>query len=87
MAPKTARKYLQLGKHPSEAVQELDWRMRMDPFAELWEEIREQLELNPGLEAKTLFARTWFLPVFSRIRPQKSTLRICARCCHLEYLT
>lgn len=56
MAPKTARKYLRLGKQPSELVSERDWRTRPDPFAEFWEGIGEQLELNPGLEAKTLFA-------------------------------
>ncbi len=56
MAPKTARKYLRLGKQPSELASERDWRTRPDPFAEFWEGIREQLELNPGLEAKTLFA-------------------------------
>ncbi len=57
MAPKTARKYLRLGKQPSELASERDWRTRPDPFTEFWEGIREQLELNPGLEAKTLFAR------------------------------
>lgn len=57
MAPKTARKYLRLGKQPSESMRDRDWRTRSDPFAEFWEEIRGQLEVNPGLEAKTLFAR------------------------------
>ena len=33
-----------------------DWRTRPDPFAEVWPELEEQLQLNPGLEAKTLFA-------------------------------
>ena len=27
-----------------------------DPFADVWEEVREQLELSPGLQAKILFA-------------------------------
>ncbi len=57
MAPKTARKYLRMGKQPSESQADRDWRTRPDPFAEMWEGIREQLELNPGLESKTLFAR------------------------------
>ena len=55
MSEKTARKYLQLGKMPSEAQSVHDWRTREDPFAEVWEEIKTELEVNPGLEAKTLF--------------------------------
>ncbi len=31
------------------------WRTRQDPFAEVWDEVRGHLALNPGLEAKTLF--------------------------------
>ena len=33
-----------------------NWRTREDPFNDVWEAIRERLALNPGLEAKTLFA-------------------------------
>ena len=33
-----------------------NWRTRPDPFAEVWPQLEEQLQLNPGLEAKTLFA-------------------------------
>ena len=28
---------------------------RPDPFTEVWPEVRAHLEVNPGLEAKTLF--------------------------------
>ncbi len=52
---KTARKYLRLGKLPSEVKPDHHWRTREDPFAQVWEELRSKLELNPGLEAKTLF--------------------------------
>ena len=31
------------------------WRTRPDAFAEVWAEIRELLEVNAGLEAKTVF--------------------------------
>ena len=31
------------------------WRTRPDPFADTWPEVRSHLEVNPGLEAKTLF--------------------------------
>src|ERR1039458_4986678 len=55
MDEKTARKYLNAGKLPSELTQEHSWRTRADPFEETWGELREMLAANPGLEAKTLF--------------------------------
>jgi hypothetical protein len=56
MDEKTARKYLRLGKLPSEVEKTRPWRTRPDPFSEVWEDVRSHLDLNPGLEAKTLFA-------------------------------
>ena len=57
MDPKTARKYRRLGKVPSEVkIMDRDWLTRPDPFAEVWPEVQAMLQLNPGLEAKTLFA-------------------------------
>ncbi len=55
MDEKTARKYLGLGKLPSEVKTEHTWRTRQDPFEEVWDEIVGKLKLNPGLEAKTIF--------------------------------
>lgn len=55
MDEKTARKYEKVGKLPSEIAGEHTWRTREDPFAEVWDKIRTELEINPGLEAKTLF--------------------------------
>ncbi len=55
MDEKTARKYRDLGKLPSEVAPERNWRTRADPFVGEWEEVRSKLETNPGLEAKTLF--------------------------------
>jgi hypothetical protein len=55
MDPKTARKYLQDRRLPSEMRQKHTWRTRPDPFADSWEEIRELLAVEPGLQAKTLF--------------------------------
>lgn len=55
MDPKTARKYLRDRRLPSEMRQKHEWRTRPDSFAEVWEEIRERLEIEPGLQAKTLF--------------------------------
>jgi len=55
MSENTARKYLRLGKLPSQCKGVRTWRTREDPFKEVWEVIKEKLETNPGLEAKTLF--------------------------------
>lgn len=52
--PKTARKYLGEGIPPSNSNH--NWKTRKDPFEEIWPEVREMLELQPRLEAKTLFA-------------------------------
>jgi hypothetical protein len=55
MDAKTARKYLRLGSVPSELPKVRRWRTRTDPFAEVWEEARQLLEVNSGLGAKALF--------------------------------
>lgn len=55
MDEKTARKYRESGKLPSEMVTARNWRTRVDSYAEVWEELRGKLEVNPGLQAKTLF--------------------------------
>ena len=55
MDAKTARKYRRLGKLPSELPAAPRWRNRPDPFIEVWGEICELLEINAGLEAKTVF--------------------------------
>lgn len=55
MSEKTARKYLRSGKLPSQSQKVHDWRTRPDPFEQIWTEIESLLELNPGLQAKTLF--------------------------------
>jgi len=55
MDVKTARKYLKSAKLPSEDKPDRDWRTRTDPFKRVWGEVRQQLDGNPGLEAKTVF--------------------------------
>lgn len=55
MDVKTARKYLHAGKLPSQRKVDHIWRTRPDPFEENWNEVREMLVINEGLEAKTLF--------------------------------
>lgn len=54
MDAKTARKYLRLNQVPSELPRSPRWRTRADPFGEVWEEVRQLLEVNAGLEAKTV---------------------------------
>lgn len=55
MDEKTARKYREIGKLPSELKQEHDWCTRKDPFDDAWDGIKGILSINPGLEAKTIF--------------------------------
>ncbi|MBU0694884.1 MAG: IS21 family transposase [Candidatus Omnitrophica bacterium] len=55
MDDKTARKYLRIGKLPSEVKKAHAWRTRQDPFAQVWEEAKTMLAINPGLEALTIF--------------------------------
>ena len=43
-----------LGRVPSELTPEKRWRTREDPFQEDVEEVRGLLEVNPGLEGKTI---------------------------------
>lgn len=49
---KTVRKYL---KNPQPDRPERTWRTRTNPFEEVWDEIKELVRINPGLEAKTVF--------------------------------
>jgi hypothetical protein len=55
MDVKTARRYLADGKLPIENQTERTWRTRPDSFERVWEDVRQQVDANPGLEAKTLF--------------------------------
>lgn len=55
MDRKTARRYVQAAKLPSEMVVPRSWRTREDPFAEDWAEVAALLEATPELEAKTVF--------------------------------
>ena len=55
MNRKTARKYLNSRMLPSESKSDHFWRTRKDPFLNNWTQAKEMLELNPGLEAKTIF--------------------------------
>ncbi|MCK5233083.1 MAG: IS21 family transposase [Desulfobulbaceae bacterium] len=57
MDEKTARRYRDLGKLPSELKAERirTWQTRKNPFNEVWAMVKAFLENNSGLEAKTLF--------------------------------
>jgi transposase len=56
MDRKTARKYVQAAKLPSELAQPRWWRTRKDPIAaQDWAFVEAQLADSPTLEAKTLF--------------------------------
>jgi len=56
MSENTARKYLHQPDLPSQMEQSRTWRTRDDPFGQDWSsEVQPRLEVNSGLEAKTLF--------------------------------
>lgn len=52
---KTVRKYIKVKKLPDELKKEHEWRTRVDPLKNDWYEIQEILNINSGLEAKTIF--------------------------------
>lgn len=55
MDEKTARKYRDKGRFPSELKKEHTWRTRIDPFEKDWEKIKQMISTEPGLEALTIF--------------------------------
>ena len=55
MSRTTARRYMVVGKLPSEMKRLRTWRTREDPFAGDWLEVEERLLAAPELEAKVLF--------------------------------
>ena len=55
MDVKTARRYKQKRKLPSELKIQHSWRNRPDPFTDSWQKVKTMLGINPGLQAKTIF--------------------------------
>jgi hypothetical protein len=55
MDEKTARKWLRLGRLPSQCRVERNWRTRRDPFEAHWEEIEKILKRAPTVLVTTLF--------------------------------
>ncbi len=55
MDRKTARKYRNAGKLPSELKKSRHWRTRVDPLAPIWGSAQSWLEVAPELEALALF--------------------------------
>lgn len=55
MDEKTARKYREANRLPSQMARPHDWRTRPDPFGEVWEELEPILKVEPTVQAKTLF--------------------------------
>ncbi len=56
MSERTARKYEQVGKLPSQLKRPRQHRTRPDPFASEWGWVVAALERDPALQATTLFA-------------------------------
>jgi len=55
MDEKTARDYRDDQRLPSQRKKPRDYRTRVDPFEDVWDEIQARLEAEPRLQAKTLF--------------------------------
>ncbi|MFC1808475.1 IS21 family transposase [Candidatus Omnitrophota bacterium] len=55
MTERTAYKYIKANKLPSQLKCKHSWKTRKDPFIKDWPQMLDMLELNPGLEAKTIF--------------------------------
>src|SRR5258707_2959304 len=56
MSTRTARKYEQASKLPSELKRPHDWQTRATPFEEDWAWVVEQLERDAAIQSTTLFA-------------------------------
>src|SRR5271165_1552035 len=54
MDRKTARKYRDLGRLPSEVGAAHTWRTRADPLVDVWPRLEDLLQREPTLQAKTL---------------------------------
>lgn len=51
----TARKYIRAGRLPSQLKSPRTYRTRPDPFQEVWPEVEAFLQVDPSIEAVTLF--------------------------------
>ena len=76
MSLSTAKRYLRMkGRRKKAHKKPRTWRTREDPFKEVWPVVREMLERDSGLEAKTLMS--WLLAQYpGKFDPgQERTLR------------
>jgi len=55
MDEKTARHYRDVDHLPSQRKKPRNYRTRVDPFADVWDQVQRRLEAEPRLQAKTLF--------------------------------
>jgi len=55
MDEKTARDYRDDHRLPSQRKKRRSYRTRIDPFVDVWSEVKARLEAEPRLQAKTLF--------------------------------
>lgn len=55
MSERTARRWKKRGKSPSVTKEPREYRTRKDPFENVWDEVKAQLEVDADLQALTLF--------------------------------
>ena len=76
MDRKTAKKYLQAGKLPSELGNKTrEYRTRQDPFADVWDRVEEKLRLDPSLKPVTLFGWLTVMAAKDRVDRSRATAR------------
>ena len=77
MDPKTALKYRKSGQLPSQLKEPHVWRTRTDPFVQEWDQIKNLIQDNPGLEAKTIFEYLNYRTCLT-LRPYDSFCTLCS---------
>ncbi len=68
MSEKTASKYRDDERLPSERKATRDYRTRVDPFEEVWGEVQQRLEVEPKLKATNIvYIMAFYAAEFSMI--------------------
>lgn len=70
MDEKTARDYRDDHRLPSQRKKPRSYRTRIDPFVDVWSEVKARLEAEPRLQAKTLFQ--WLQDCYPGLYPNST---------------
>ena len=70
MDRKTARKYRDNPTLPNNNPEKRQYRTRIDPFADVWDEVQRKLQADPNLKAYALFI--WLQEIYEGQFPDSS---------------